>query len=177
MSILLKKYQSEIAPNLKKQFGYSSIMAAPRITKVVINTGFGRRVKEEQERIKKALTRIGGQLVADRPARKSIASFKTRQGQVVGAVTTLRGERMYSFLAKLFFIALPRTRDFRGIDERAVDQSGNLTVGVKEHIVFPEALGEDARSVFGFEATIVTNAKSRPEALALFKALGAPFKK
>ena len=97
MSILLKKYQSEVAPNLKKQFGYPSIMAVPRITKVVINTGFGRRTKEEQERIKKTLTRIGGQLACDRPARKSIASFKTRQGQVVGAAITLRGERMYSF--------------------------------------------------------------------------------
>lgn len=164
-------------PDLKEKLGYSSIMAVPKITKVAINTGFGRRVKEEQERIKKILTKICGQKISDRSARKSMASFKTRMGQVIGGAATLRGERMFSFLTKLFFIAMPRTRDFRGIDEKSVDRSGNLTVGVKEHIVFSEVSGEDTKPIFGFEVTIVTNAKSRREALELYKALGVPFKK
>lgn len=174
---LKQKYQKEVAPGLKNKFGYPSIMAVPKITKVVINTGFSRRIKDEQERIKKILTKICGQKTADRAARKAIASFKTRQGQVIGASATLRGARMYGFLTKLFFIALPRTRDFRGIDEKSVDRSGNLTVGIKEHIVFPEVLGEDTKPIFGFEATIVTDTRSREEALELFKTLGVPFKK
>lgn len=174
---LKQKYQKEAVPDLKKKLGYSSMMAVPQITKVVVNTGFGRRIKEEQERIKKILTKICGQKITDRPARKSMASFKTRQGQIIGGAATLRGERMFSFLTKLFFIALPRTRDFRGLDLRSVDGAGNLTIGIKEHIVFSEVSGEDTKPIFGFEATIVTNAKSKPEALELFKALGVPFKK
>lgn len=164
-------------PDLKARLGHSSIMAVPKIAKVVINTGFGRRIKEEQERIKKILTNICGQKVMDRPARKAIASFKSREGQIIGAAATLRGERMFAFLTKLFFIVLPRTRDFRGIDERSVDDHGSLTIGIKEHIVFPEVLGEDTKPIFGFEVTIVTNARSRKEALELYGALGVPFKK
>ncbi|MEK7090766.1 MAG: 50S ribosomal protein L5 [Patescibacteria group bacterium] len=177
MSMLEQKYHKIVLPELKKKFAHSSNMASPRITKVVINTGFGRRTKEEQTRIKNTLSRIAGQLVADRQSRKSMASFKTRQGQIIGASATLRGERMYSFLAKLFFVALPRTRDFRGINEESLDSGGNLTIGIKEHIVFPEAASEDARSIFGFEVTIVARAKSKTEALELFKLLGVPFKK
>lgn len=173
---LRQKYEKEVILGLKKKLGYPSIMAVPKIIKVVINTGFGRRVKEEQERIGEILTKICGQKVSNRPSRKAIASFKSRKGQIVGAAATLRGERMFAFLTKLFFIALPRARDFRGIDERSVDGNGNLTIGIKEHIVFPEASGEDTKPIFGFEATIVTDTRSREEALELFKALGVPFK-
>lgn len=148
-----------------------------KLVKIVINTGVGRREPKDIELIQKHLELITGQKCVPRKARKSISTFKTRKGQTVGLSCTLRGKRMRDFLERFLKVALPRLRDFRGIDPKSVDSSGNLTFGFKEHIVFPEIVGEDIKAPFGFEVTLVTNAKSREEAMALFKALGIPFKK
>lgn len=166
-------------PEMKKMFGYSNIFAVPRITKIVINTGIGRALREKgtEEEIVKQLTLITGQKPVACIARKSIASFKIRQNQVIGYKTTLRGRRMRDFFQRFVEFALPRTRDFRGFDDQVVDAGGNLTVGVREHIVFPEMIGEDARFLFGVEVTAVTNVKTREEAIALFKLQGFPLKK
>ena len=170
-------YEKAARPEMMKRFGWSSPLAVPRILKVVVNTGTG-RVREDKERevIEKHLALITGQKPSPRPAKKSIAAFKTRQGMIIGLVTTLRGKRMYDFLSRLVEVALPRTRDFRGIPESSVDSSGNLTLGVREHMVFPEIVGEDIRTIFGLEVTVVTNAKKREEAVELFKLLGFPLK-
>lgn len=172
-----KQYKKEVMPFFKKEFGYDNPMAIPQIVKVVVNVGVGRRTEEEQKQIVRDLQLIVGQVVAPRPAKKSIATFKTRQGQIIGYASTLRGQRMYDFLERVIFVALPRTRDFRGIKNSAIDGSGNLTIGVPEHIVFPEMVGEDAKLIFGFEITIVTSARSKEEAMALFTQLGFPFKR
>ena len=164
---------------MKKKFGYSNVMAVPRIKKVVVHVGTGRisREKGGDEEVIKYLAAITGQRPLPCTARTSIASFKTRQGQVIGQKVTLRGARMYDFLERLVSAAIPRMRDFRGLDPRAVDQGGALTVGVREHIIFPETIGEDTRFIFGLEATVSTNAKTREEALVLFQLLGFPLKK
>jgi len=120
---------------------------------------------------------IIGQKTSPRPARISIASFKSRQGMIIGYAATLRGKRMYDFLSRLINVAMPRSRDFRGIPETSVDSSGNLTIGIREHIAFPEIIGEDVKTIFGLEATLVSNAKSREEALEFYRDLGVPFKK
>lgn len=177
MTILQEKYKKEIIPLLQKQFHHANIMAVPKIEKVVINVGVGKRNEDEQKRIAHDLALIAGQQLALRPAQKSIASFKIRQGQVIGCAATLRGKKMYDFLERLVLVALPRTRDFRGIPLFSVDPYGNLTIGVKEHIVFPEMLGEDTKLIFGFQITVVTNTKSREEAVALLRAIGVPLKK
>jgi len=157
--------------------GYKNTMAVPKIEKVVLNVGVGRRTEEERGRIVKALELISGQHLAPRPAKKSISSFKLRQGQIVGYAVTLRGKRMNDFMSRFINIALPRTRDFRGVDSNSVDNQGNLTTAIREHIVFPEIAGEDTRTIFGFEVTIVTSARSKKEGVAFFKAMGFPFKK
>ena len=122
------------------------------------------------------LALITGQKPKTTLAKKSIANFKIRQGMVVGAVVTLRGAKMRDFLSRLVNIALPRTRDFRGLDAKSLDKNGNLTIGVKEHIVFPEISGEEVRNIFGFEITVVVKAKNRDEAIKLYKTLGFPIK-
>ncbi|MBI4114547.1 MAG: 50S ribosomal protein L5 [Candidatus Niyogibacteria bacterium] len=174
---LSEQYQKNIIPLLQKDFGYPNRMAVPRIEKVVINVGVGKRSPDEQKQIARDLSLIAGQKLMERRARQSIASFKVRQGQVIGFKTTLRGRKMYDFIDRLISIALPRTRDFRGIDSRAIDPYGNLTIGIPEHIVFPEMVGEETKFIFGFEATCVTNARTSEEARRLFDALGFPFKK
>lgn len=162
---------------LKKERGYSSELAVPRLVKIVVNTGIGRRDEKEREAIIRQFQMIVGQKVVPRPARTSIAAFKTRIGLIIGLSATLRGKRMYDFLERLIYVAIPRLRDFRGIDPKSVDAQGNLTVGFKEHTVFPEMIGEDAKPVFGFEVTLVANARTRDEALALYRAIGIPFQK
>lgn len=149
-----------------------------RIEKVVINIGLGRALKDEKfmEIALRDLALITGQKPKTTLAKKSIANFKTRKGQVVGAVVTLRGKRMRDFLSRLINIALPRTRDFRGINLKSLDENGNLTIGIKEHIVFPEISGEEIRNIFGFEITVVVRAKNRDEAIKLYKTLGFPIK-
>lgn len=177
MSLLYTKYQKEVIPAMREKFGYKNIMAVPTVEKVIVNTGVGRiRDEKQQEDIRKYLALITGQKPAPRPAKKAIAAFKTRQGLVVGYKVTLRGKRMYDFLSRLIDIALPRTRDFKGIATSAFDAKGNLTIGVKEHIVFPEIIGEDYRFLFGLEITVVTTAKRKEEGIELLKLMGFPIK-
>ena len=173
-----KVKQKKALPELVKQFGLKNIMAASRLTKVVVNVGTGsRHEKGRVELISDRLAKITGQKPSSRPAKQSIATFKSRQGDIVGVAVTLRGERMFGFLDKLLNVAIPRMRDFRGLSITGVDDMGNYTMGVKEHTIFPETADEDLRDVFGFAATICTTAKNKAEATALLRALGFPFKK
>ena len=163
---------------MKKKFGYKNNLAVPRIVKVVVSAGTGSIKEEERKKnIEKSLTLITGQKPKVNQAKKSIATFKLRKGMPIGYSVTLRGKRMDDFLEKLINVAIPRIRDFRGISPNSIDEAGNLTIGFKEHIVFPEAAGEDVRSAFGLGVTVVTNAKTKEEALELFRLLGFPFKK
>lgn len=160
---------------LKDTFGYTSPMQSPRILKVVVSSGIGKkRDKKQTALIEDRLARITGQKPAPRTARISIASFKVREGETVGLQITLRGGRMYDFLDKLIHVALPRARDFRGISSRAVDEMGNLTIGIREHTIFPETSDEDLADVFGLAITIVTTAKTKEEAVAFLRHVGVP---
>ena len=172
---ITKQRQQEAYLALAEQFGYTSPMQGPRILKVVISSGVGKkRDKKQIEVIEDRLARITGQKAAPRPAKISIASFKVREGDTVGLQVTLRGARMYDFVDKLIHIALPRTRDFRGLKSSAIDDMGNMTIGIKEHTIFPETSDEDLKDVFGFAVTIVTTATSRAEAEAFFRHIGMP---
>lgn len=174
---LQEKYKKEVITAMRKGFGYKNVMAVPRIAKVVVNTGVGRIRDEKQlEEIRRTLALITGQKPASRPAKKAIAAFKTRKGLLVGYQVTLRGRRMWDFITRLVAIAIPRQRDFRGLDPKSFDRRGNLTIGLKEHIVFPEMIGEDVRFIFGLEVTIVTTAKRREEGTDLLRLLGFPIK-
>ncbi len=162
---------------LKSEFSYKNRFAAPRLVKVVVSTGTGKiSDKNKVKVIEDRLARITGQKASPRKAKKSIASFKLRQGDVIGYQVTLRGARMRDFLDKLIHIALPRTRDFRGISETAVDEMGNITIGIRENSIFPECGDEDLKDVFGLAVTIVTTASSKEEALAFFRHIGVPFR-
>ncbi len=177
MMTIRERYQKVALPELKKEFGFSNALAAPRLRKVVVNIGTGRiRDQKQLEIIEKSFTAITGQKPLLRKAKKAIASFKTRVGMGIGYSVTLRGKRMYDFLDRLVGAALPRTRDFRGIPQSSFDEKGNLTIGIKEHIVFPEMIGEDVRFIFSLEATVVTTAKTKPEGIALLRHLGFPIK-
>ncbi|PIQ69122.1 MAG: 50S ribosomal protein L5 [Candidatus Taylorbacteria bacterium CG11_big_fil_rev_8_21_14_0_20_46_11] len=174
----IKEKQKEAFTGLKEKMGYTNPMQAPRLEKVVINAGVGSfKDKKKIETVEDRLSKLTGQKVAKRGAKKSIAIYKTRQGDTVGAQVTLRGPRMYGFLDKLLNVAFPRTRDFRGISANSIDEIGNITIGVQEHTIFPEAVDEDLRDVFGMGITVVTTAKSKAEARAFFDYLGFPFKK
>lgn len=172
-------YVNEAVPSLTKQFGYTNQMQVPRIEKVVINMGLGEataNAKAIESGVKDLLTVTGQKPIINR-ARKSIATFKVRQGMPVGASVTLRGKRMYDFLAKLIHIALPRIRDFRGLSSRSFDGRGNYSLGVKEQLIFPEISYENVDAVRGMDIAIVTTARTDQEAQALLAALGMPFKK
>ena len=174
MSITKQRQQTAYAA-LAETFGYTSVMQGPRIEKVIVSSGVGKkRDKKQIELISDRLARITGQKAAPRAAKQSIASFKVREGDTVGLQVTLRGARMYDFLDKLIHIALPRTRDFRGLKATAVDDMGNITVGIKENTIFPETSDEDLKDVFGLAITIVTTAKSKAEAEAFFRHVGMP---
>lgn len=162
---------------MKEKFGYTNVMAIPRVAKVVVNCGVG-RFRDEKDRLEvfKFLTLITGQKPAPRPAKKAIASFKTRKGLIIGYQITLRGKRMYDFLTRLIAITLPRMRDFQGISAASIDPKGNLTIGIKENIVFPEMIGEDYRFLFGLEVTVVTTAHKKEEGAELLKLMGFPIK-
>jgi len=165
---------------LSSEFHYKNAMAAPKLKKIVLNVGTGTAIKKDKnknELIADRLAKITGQKPAMRGAKKSIASFKIRQGDPIGIVATLRGKRMYAFLEKLINVALPRTKDFRGISRKAVDNVGNLTIGIKEHTIFPETADEDIKDVFGLSITLVSTAKNKEEGLAFYELLGIPFKK
>lgn len=174
---MAKKAESTLQ-KLQKELGIKNILALPKIQKTVINAGLGRAIKDDKflEVALRDLGLITGQKPKITLAKKSIANFKTREGAIIGAMVTLRGKRMYDFIARLTNIALPRTRDFRGIDARSLDKNNNLTIGIKEHIVFPEVSGEEVKNIFGFEITLVVKAKNKEEALSLYKALGFPIK-
>lgn len=173
-----EKYNKEVIPKLKEKFGYKNILAVPGIRKVVINTGFNPNEKSEnfQEEASKSLALITGQRPSLKGARKAIAGFKIREGMTIGLMVTLRGPRMYDFLDKLVHIALPRSRDFKGLSLSNVDQAGNLNIGIKEHIIFPEISAENAKNIFGFQITVTTSAKSKEEGEELFRQLGFPLK-
>jgi large subunit ribosomal protein L5 len=162
---------------LKEAQGYVNTMQAPRVEKVVLSTGVGKvSDKAKLTLIQDRLARIAGQKVSPRKAKKSIASFKLREGDVVGYQITLRGARMNDFLEKLIHVALPRTRDFRGLEAKAIDEMGNITIGIREHTVFPETSDEDIKDVFGLSITIVTTARTKAEAEAFLRHLGVPLK-
>lgn len=173
-----EKYNKTVIPELKKKFSRDNVFSVPKIIKVVVSAGTG-SFKEEQkkEAAQKALAVIAGQKPAVNRAKKSIASFKLRQGMPIGYSVTLRGKRMYDFLDRLINVAIPRVRDFRGLSPDLVDETGNMTIGFKEHISFPETAGEDVRSAFGLGVTVVTTAKNKQESLELLKLIGFPFKK
>lgn len=181
---LREKYQKEVIPAMQEKFGYKNKMAVPKIEKVVLNTSFGKLVSgktsEEQKKIYQPiledLALICGQKPILKGAKKSISTFKIREGLPIGATVTLRRKRSADFLERLIHIALPRSRDFRGIDPKSIDKKGNLTIGIKEHITFPEILPERAKTIFGLEVTVVTNAKSREEGIELLRLLGFPIK-
>jgi large subunit ribosomal protein L5 len=178
MTSIKEKYNKTAVPEMKKKFGYKNNLAVPKIVKVIIGTGIG-SVKEEvkKQSIEKSIALIAGQKPKINQARKSIASFKTRQGMPIGYSVTLRGQRMYDFLEKLINVTIPRVRDFRGLKPDLIDNSGNMTIGFKEHVVFPETGGDDIRSAFGLGITIVSSAKTKEESLELLKLVGFPFKK
>jgi large subunit ribosomal protein L5 len=176
---LQEKYRKTVSPAMQKDFGIENVMAVPKIEKVVINTGVGRITKEDKtiERIAKELAMITGQKPVLRKAKKSISGFKLRQGVTVGVSVTLRGKRMYDFLDRLISIALPRSKDFRGIDPNNFDKMGNLNFGIKESSIFPEINYENVKDIFGLEVTVVTTAKNREKGAALLKQIGFPIKK
>lgn len=160
---------------LKGEFGYTNVMQAPKIAKVVVSTGVGKiQDKQKLVLIQDRLARITGQKTSPRPAKKSIASFKLREGDIIGYQVTLRGARMHDFLHKLIHLALPQTRDFRGLKVEAIDEMGNYSLGIKEHTIFPETADEDIKDVFGFSIVIVTTAKTRKEAEALLRHIKFP---
>jgi large subunit ribosomal protein L5 len=175
---LKEKYINEIMPQLSKDLGIKNKFAQPKVTKVVVNIGIGEAIKNKElmQTLKKDLATITGQTPATRKAKVSVASFGVRRGMPVGLMVTLRGSRMYLFLDKLFSIVLPRLRDFRGVSVKSFDKSGNYTLGIAEHTVFPEI--DLARSQpKGLEITIVTNTKKTDEARKLLELLGMPFEK
>ncbi len=176
---LKDRYDKEIAPTLKKEFGYSSSMAVPRLNKVVINMGMGEATQNVKvlDGAAQQLAAIAGQKPVITKAKKSIAAFKLRQNQSIGVMVTLRGDRMYEFLDRLLNIALPRVRDFRGVSNKAFDGRGNYTLGLHDQLIFPEIDYAKVEKAKGMNVTIVTTAKSDPEALALLKHLGMPFRK
>lgn len=177
---LVKEKQNISFKGLKDTFGYKNVMASPSISKVVVSVGTGSGIKRDRKYndfISERLATITGQKPAARGAKKSIATFKLREGDVIGQVVTLRGKRMYDFLDRLINVAVPRMRDFRGFDVESIDAVGNLTLGIKEHNIFPETADEELKDVFGLAITIVTSAKSKDEAEAFLRFIGIPFKK
>jgi large subunit ribosomal protein L5 len=178
--LTVKEKEKEAFEKMKSIFHYKNAMAAPRLKKIVVNSGTGTPMKKDKNKndaIADRLAKITGQKGALRGAKQSISSFKVRQGDPIGVVVTMRGGRMYAFLEKLINVALPRTKDFRGINRTTVDNVGNLTIGIKEHTIFPETADEDIRDVFGMSITAVSTAKNKKEGTAFFEILGVPFKK
>lgn len=172
------KTQKKTFEALKGQFGYTSPMQAPKIVKVIISTGVGKVNKDKKrlELIVDRLERITGQHAAPRSAKKAIANFKSRTGDLVGYQVTLRGKRGEDFLSKLINVDLPRVKDFRGLNSKAIDEMGNITIGIKEHTIFPETADEDAKDVFGLAITITTTAKNKAEAEAFLRHIGLPLR-
>ncbi len=172
-------YSDECVPQLMKEFGYGNIMEVPRLEKITLNMGLGEAVQNPKivESASQELTMIAGQKAVVTRAKKSIATFKLREGMPIGCRVTLRGDRMYDFLAKLVHVALPRVRDFRGISFKAFDGRGNYSLGIKEHIIFPEIDYDKIDKIKGLNIAITTTAKTDKEGRFLLNAMGIPFRK
>ena len=182
--MLKTRYKKVVIPGMKKLFGYKNDLAVPSIQKIVINTSFGKIINNvdpsKKDDIIKNISHDVALICGQNPiltrAKKAISGFKLREDAIVGAKVTLRENRAYEFLARLINIALPRSRDFRGIPLKAVDKTGNLTTGIREQLVFPEIQPEKSKVVFGLEITVVSNAKTRREAIELFRLIGIPLR-
>lgn len=176
---LREKYKGEIIPALTEQFGYKTVMMVPKLTKIVISQGIGDAVADKKliDHAVEDLSRIAGQKAVATISKKDISNFKLRKGMPVGTKVTLRGDRMYDFLDRLLAVALPRTRDFRGISPKGFDGRGNFNFGVKEHIIFPEIDIDKVNRIMGMDITFVTSADSDEEGKALLDAFGFPFTK
>ncbi|HYV24133.1 MAG TPA: 50S ribosomal protein L5 [Pyrinomonadaceae bacterium] len=178
MARLKERYQKEIAPSLAKEFGIENPMAVPRLDKIVLNMGMGEAIANAKvlDTAVTELTSIAGQKPVITKAKKSIASFKLRQGMPIGVMVTLRGERMYEFFDRLISVALPRVRDFRGVSPKAFDGRGNYTIGIREQLIFPEIDFNKVDKLRGMNISIVTTARNDDQARALLKSLGMPFR-
>ncbi len=182
MQKLNEKYKKEAIPEMMKRFGYKNPMAVPAIEKVVINSSFGKMVAGksagEREKIQtmilQDLSHIAGQMPVLKKSKKSIAGFKLREGLEIGATVTLRRQRMWDFLERLIYLSFPRGRDFKGIDPKNIDKNGNLSIGFREHISFPEISTEKEKAIFGLQITVVTNAGSPERGVALYQLMGFP---
>lgn len=179
MNRLKERYYKEIVPALKKSLNLKNDLAVPHLVKVSINSGTGKALKDEKylDTVASTITRIAGQKPLMTKAKKSISAFKIREGMIIGVAVTLRGDRLYDFVDKLINVALARVRDFQGIDPKNVDRNGNLTIGFKEHIVFPEIRSDEVERIHGLAVTITTTAKNHDQGVELFSMLGFPFKK
>ena len=179
MNSLKEKYKKEIIPELTKKYNYTTVMAVPKLEKIVVNMGVGDATVNSKllDAAVSELEKITGQQPVITKAKKSIAGFKVREGQAIGCKVTLRADLMYNFLDKLIRIALPRVRDFRGISTKSFDGRGNYTLGIKEQIIFPEIVYDEVVKVRGMDIVFVTTAKTNEEALDLLKGFGLPFKK
>ena len=178
MNALREKYKKEVIQKLKKQFGFKNDLEVPALEKAVINVGLGKALKDDKfaETVANTLERISGQKPVKTRAKKSIAGFKIREGMAIGMKVTLRGTKMYDFIYKLINIALPRVRDFRGIELKSIDGNGNLCLGFKENIVFPEISSDEVEKIHGLEVAVHTTAQTSEQGFHLLKELGFPFK-
>ena len=179
MNRLEEKYKNEVVPSLMSKHNYKTVMLVPKIEKIVVNMGVGDAVANSKmlEAAVSDLEKITGQKAVETTAKKSISSFKLREGNKIGCKVTLRGEKMYTFLDKLISISLPNVRDFRGLSPKSFDGRGNYTIGIKEQLIFPEINFDEVVKVRGMDIVIVTTAKSNEEAYDLLKELGVPFRK
>ena len=179
MNRLYEKYTNEVVPQMMKDFNYTSIMEVPKIEKVVVNIGVGDAIANSKylDEAVEELAAITGQAPVVKKAKKSIANFKLREGMPIGCKVTLRSEKMYEFLDKLFNISLPRVRDFRGVSDTSFDGRGNYTLGIKEQVIFPEIDFDKVNRTRGMDIVIVTTANTNEESKALLKGMGMPFKK
>ncbi len=172
------KYAEKVIPEMKKSSKHGNYLALPQIKKAVINVGIGKIAKENEkiEEIFNSISEIAGQRPVKTKARKAISGFKVREGTDVGIKATLRGKRMWDFIDRLVNFAIPRTKDFQGINLGSVDSRGNLNLGIKEHIIFPEIVPEKVKNIFSFQITIVTSAKDKESGIEMFRLLGFPLK-
>jgi len=176
---LRERYASEVLPSLQKEFEYGNVMQVPRLHKVVVNIGMGEAIRDSKtlEAAVRDVSTITGQHPVVTKAKKSIAQFRLREGMTIGVTVTLRGERMYEFLDRFINIALPRVRDFRGVPDKGFDGRGNYTIGLREQLIFPEIDYDKIDRVRGMEVTVVTSARTDPEARRLLELLGVPFQR
>lgn len=171
-------YEKNVIPAMREKFGYGNSLAVPRIEKVVINAGVG-KINKESEKIDEVLNALGniaGQRPMKTKAKKAVSGFKIRKGLEIGIKVTLRGKRMWSFIDRLINVALPRSRDFQGIEQKSVDEKGNLNMGIKEHIIFSEIEVEKVKNIFSFQITVVTTAKNKKEGIELLRLMRFPLK-